>query len=251
MRVIFSELNPEAQAFSCDLSKNSSTGSSGGSDGESSGSDAALAAKRSGRYSVNKLDFDSLENEPHDVASFLRFLRLHKYIDSINQQRITLVQLLNMSEDDLIQVGFTAHGARKRLLTGIQRYHEFLGRTWSADNTDLGNLAPSSPELAGSNDNDLLVPVVGGTGGCLEVRSSPDLLRRQSTSPVLHRRTSAFVNLGLPEQVEWEMSKQYYSSRASFAAQQGNVAHEPVEEVYEDFMTQLGSMLHFIDAADE
>lgn len=244
MRVLYSELNPEARPF---------TLNSVGGDAD----DGSLAAKRSGRYSVNRLDFDSLEGEPHDVASFLRFLRLHKYIDSINQQRITLVQLLNMSEQDLIQIGFTANGARKRLVTGISRYHEYLAREWmsplSDDGSSTDSSVPSSPELVANDEDADWGPTVYGSGSSLSVRSMPVLSRRQTcpglrVSPMLNRRLSAFVNLGLPEVVECELDKQYFGSRRP------TMCADVDEQAGEDdgyLQLELSGILQFMEAADE
>lgn len=101
---------------------------------------------RQGRYSVTNLDFKDFQ-AANDVASFLRFLRLHKYIETVERQGITLMQLLSLNDQELQDIGFRTIGARTRLVKGIERFHDFNVQRWnSSDST--GMAASSSSGLA-------------------------------------------------------------------------------------------------------
>lgn len=112
---------------------------------------------RQGRYSVTNLDFKDFQ-AANDVASFLRFLRLHKYIETVERQGITLMQLLSLNDQELQDIGFRTIGARTRLVKGIERFHDFNVQRWnssdspfnSTTNTSTGNMLAfsSSPGSA-------------------------------------------------------------------------------------------------------
>eukprot|EP00123_Amoebidium_parasiticum_P001637 comp12785_c0_seq1/m.7919 comp12785_c0_seq1/g.7919 ORF comp12785_c0_seq1/g.7919 comp12785_c0_seq1/m.7919 type:complete len:319 (-) comp12785_c0_seq1:893-1849(-) len=76
------------------------------------------------RHSVDALDFS--KDWVYDVPSFLRTLRLHKYIDILGNQNVRFEDLLTMSEDDLTNIGISTQGARKRMYLAIQKYRNFM-----------------------------------------------------------------------------------------------------------------------------
>lgn len=135
-----SDLNPTAKPFTLACS------------GASYQRKATLAVahqqptKRSGRHSVTQLSFEEFSKDGnHDIASFLRFLRLHKYIETVTEANITLEQLRGMDEVALAEI-FPAAGARNRVLNGIARYHEFLGGSWEVTVSDSDSSLSTSPK---------------------------------------------------------------------------------------------------------
>jgi hypothetical protein len=89
------------------------------------------ARPRQGRYSVTNLDFNDFQ-AANDVAGFLRFLRLHKYIEMVHEQGITFTRLVSLTEPELADIGFRTVGARTRLVKGIERYHAHQSQRLSA-----------------------------------------------------------------------------------------------------------------------
>lgn len=59
------------------------------------------------------------------MHTFLRHIRLHKYSELLQQNHVTLEQLLAMDEAGLERLGMHAKGARTRLLKAIDRYNEY------------------------------------------------------------------------------------------------------------------------------
>eukprot|EP00124_Ichthyophonus_hoferi_P003223 Ihof_evm6s267 gene=Ihof_evmTU6s267 len=106
------------------------------------------------RHSVDALDFS--KDWVYDVPSFLRTLRLHKYIGLLSTQNVTLEDLLLMSEENLTNIGITTQGARKRMYLALQKYRKFMD--------DHNMPAPKPPTTS---------PSTGTTAGSRRRASAP------------------------------------------------------------------------------
>eukprot|EP00123_Amoebidium_parasiticum_P009643 comp19616_c0_seq1/m.23129 comp19616_c0_seq1/g.23129 ORF comp19616_c0_seq1/g.23129 comp19616_c0_seq1/m.23129 type:complete len:424 (-) comp19616_c0_seq1:412-1683(-) len=96
------------------------------------------------RHSVETIDFG--KEWVYDVSSFLRSVRLHKYIPVLAQKNMTLEELLKMDENSLEGLGVATAGARKRLYAAIAKYNTYKSdpqRRVSVFDIDL----PVSPDM--------------------------------------------------------------------------------------------------------
>eukprot|EP00127_Corallochytrium_limacisporum_P006586 Clim_evm15s231 gene=Clim_evmTU15s231 len=76
--------------------------------------------RRRRRIALEQLDFS--EQVGKDIPSFLRYLRLHKYSPLIESKVANMQELVRMDDQDLLNLGIEAAGARNRLLKGIDLY---------------------------------------------------------------------------------------------------------------------------------
>eukprot|EP01134_Creolimax_fragrantissima_P002333 CFRG2333T1 len=158
---------------------------------DDSGRTAEKGQHRKRRYSVDTLDFTELTHV--NVASFLKHIRLHKYTDTLLENKVDFSALISMDENELEVVGIHARGARLRLIKAIERYNEFLSDKWSSsgEGSELGRIddLPSSSPTSPNNLSPIAAQSVGGND--------------------LSVSASAFVDLSFRHPVFVQQPKQY------------------------------------------
>jgi hypothetical protein len=135
-----------------------------------------------------------------DVTAWLRSLGLERYEEAFRENDVDAAVLPELAGEDLISIGVTSVGHRRKLLAAIVALRP--GPSTAADSTPASLSAPRPGAAERRQLTVMLCDLVGSTA--LSARLDPEDLRE--VIGAYHRRVAETVGLGALSPNTWAMA---------------------------------------------